>query len=262
MVDTASGKVHVAEAGSGAPIVLLHGNPDTHTVWSGVVAELMQGFRCIAPDMPGYGESSRPRRADLALDRQGAWVAGLLDALKLDRVHLVIHDVGGPYGLSFATQYPERLRSLTIMNTTFFADYRWHFWARVFRIRGLGELAMKIANGPMFRRELERGSPKMTREYADHAWKAYTPRTRKHVLRWYRQMTPADYTGWDTRMLSAIENVPHQVIWGDRDPFVPASHGDRFGSEVHRFADLGHWSMVEDPSRVAKPIRELCSAHA
>lgn len=261
-MEIAAGTVHIAEAGAGAPIVLLHGNPDTHTVWSGVVTELMQGFRCIAPDMPGYGESSAPRDEDLPLDRQGQWVAAVLDALKLDRVHLVCHDVGGAYGLSFSTQFPDRLRTLTIMNASFSADYRWHFWARVWRTRGLGEIAMKIANGPLFRRELERGSPKMPRAYADHAWKAYTPETRKNVLRWYRHMDPTRYGDWEQRMLGAIAKVPHQVLWGDRDPFILPTFADRFGGTVHRFADLGHWSMVEDPARVAAPIRELCSAHA
>ena len=70
---------------------------------------------------------------DCSLDNQAAFVHDLLDALELDRVHLVVHDVGGPYGLAFASLHPQRLQTLTIFNTNFFPDYRWHFWARVWR---------------------------------------------------------------------------------------------------------------------------------
>jgi pimeloyl-ACP methyl ester carboxylesterase len=262
MVVADGAKVHVAEAGEGTPIVFLHGNPDTHSVWSPVVAGLSDRYRCIAPDLPGYGESTAPRDDQLTLDAQAAWVRAVVDALELDRFHLVVHDVGGAYGLSFATQHPERLRSVTIMNTTFFPDYSWHFWARVWRIRGLGEAAMKLSGAsfmrPVFRRELERGSPKMTREYADHAFARYSPRTRDTVLRWYRAMDPAAWAGWDQRLLAALEQTPHQVIWGDLDPFVPAATAERFGGTLHRLPDCGHWTMIEDPARVTAAIRALC----
>jgi pimeloyl-ACP methyl ester carboxylesterase len=261
-VDADGRAVHVAEAGKGTPIVLLHGNPDTHSVWAPVVSGLADRFRCIAPDLPGYGESDAPRDDQLSLEGQARWVLGVVDALKLDRFHLVVHDVGGAHGLAFSTLHPQRLRSLTIMNTTFFPDYRWHFWARVWRTRIAGEAVMKLGGASfmrsVFRRELLRGSPKMTREYADHAFDAYTPRARATVLRWYRATNPAVYVGWDQRLLASIEKVPRQVIWGDHDPFIPAATADRFGGTVHRLSNCGHWAMIEDPSRVSTEIAALC----
>lgn len=62
----------VAEAGQGRPILFLHGNPDTHDAWSGVVALLKQEFACFAPDLPGYG-ASEPQE-DVQLEKQGEWV--------------------------------------------------------------------------------------------------------------------------------------------------------------------------------------------
>src|SRR5437763_881290 len=93
----------VAEAGDGPPIVLLHGNPDSHTVWSGVVARLSAKYRCIAPDLPGFGKTPAPASFGYSLAEQGAFVRGVFDALGLDRAHLVIHDIGGVFGLAFAT---------------------------------------------------------------------------------------------------------------------------------------------------------------
>lgn len=251
-------EVHVSQRGSGPAVVLLHGNPDTHRVWDPVVERLAPGHHCVAPDLPGFGDSKAPPDFDCSLANQGAWVAGLLDALGLERVHLVVHDVGGPYGLAFASKQPQRLRSLTILNTNFFPDYRWHFWARVWRTRVLGELAMKIANRPVFIRELRRGSPHMTREYASAAFDEFRPDTRRMVLRWYRAMDPRAHAGWDQELLAATARTPKQVLWGDRDPFIPSATADRYGTDqVTHFPDHGHWLMIEAPDAVASAIAAL-----
>src|ERR1041385_1077974 len=108
--------IHVAEAGDGPPVVLLHGNPDTHSVWARVVEKLAPAHRCIAPDLPGFGRSM-PADFEFTLDNEAELVRGLADALELPRIHLVVHDIGGPFGLAFATLHPERIASVTIFNT-------------------------------------------------------------------------------------------------------------------------------------------------
>jgi pimeloyl-ACP methyl ester carboxylesterase len=253
----------VAEAGSGPPVVLLHGNPDTHTVWSGVVARLANRHRCIAPDLPGFGGSPPPAGAEpYSLASQAAFVRDLFAALELSSAHLVVHDVGGTYGLAFACDHADKLRTLTICNTNFFTDYRWHFWARVWRTRVLGEMAMGIANRPLFVREVRRGSPRIPVEYARHAYAGFNRPTKRHVLRWYRAMDPSVHEGWTDRMLATVAKVPAQVIWGELDPFIPATHADRFGgAAVHRFADCGHHAMVEEPERTAELIGALAAKH-
>jgi pimeloyl-ACP methyl ester carboxylesterase len=245
----------VAEAGSGPPIVFLHGNPDTHDVWSGVVSRLKADFTCYAPDLPGYGQSDP--QGDCSLDQQVAWVAGVLSGLGVEKPHLVVHDVGGNYGLAFATKHPERIGKLTIFNTNFFPDYRWHFWGRMWRTPVVGELVMALGNRPLFVKEMMKASPKLTREHAERAYVHFGRKTRRQVLAFYRYMSPEVLIGWDTAMLKATENVPGQVIWGDLDPYLPAGTADRFGKPVHRFSELGHWTMVETPEAVAEKIRAL-----
>ncbi len=247
---------HVAEAGSGPPIVLLHGNPDTHEVWGSTVARL-GAFRCIAPDLPGFG-GTLPL-GGVTLEDQSAWVATIADALKLDRFHLVCHDVGGVYGLAFATEHGDRLQSLTISNTIFSPDYKWHFWARVWRTRWLGELSTKILNRPLFVREMRRGSPRMPRAYAELAYSKITPTTMDAVLHWYRAMDPEVWTGWDVRLREVTARVPTQVLWGDLDPFIRKDQAAKFGGTVHHFEDCGHHLMLEEPDRVAAQIARLAS---
>jgi len=253
---------HVAEAGEGPPVVLLHGNPDTHAAWGPVVERLAAKHRCIAPDLPGFGKSRVSDDFDFSIANQGAFVRELLAALELPRVHLVVHDVGGPYGLAFASEHPEQLATLTILNTNFSPHFRWHFWARVWRTRVLGEMAMGIANRPLFVREMMRGSPRMPKEYAVYAYGEFTRATRRMVLRWYRAMDPEAHEGWDERLVAATAKTPKQVLWGDLDPFLPVSAADRFGAEVTHFADCGHSVMLEEPERAAAAIAGLVAKHA
>ncbi len=251
-------ETHVAETGDGPHVLFLHGNPDTHAVWSSTVAKL-SGLRCIAPDLPGFGATRAPADFDFTLESQGEYVRGLVAALELDRFHLVVHDVGGPYGLAFAALYPQRLLSLTIFNTIFSPDYRWHRWARIWRTRGVGELAMKIANRRLFVRELRRGSPAMPQAYAELAYDELHDHGKQRVLRWYRAMNPEVWQGWDTRLRAA--KIPTRVLWGDLDPFIQPRFADGFGGEVRHVADRGHWLMVEDPELAATEIGSFVARH-
>jgi pimeloyl-ACP methyl ester carboxylesterase len=238
-------------------VVLLHGNPDTHKVWQPVAARLTS-HHLVLPDLPGFGRSAPRSEFDCSLANQARWVRQLLDVLELSQVHLVVHDVGGTFGLAFASEHPERVASLSIFNTNFFPDYRWHFWARVWRTRVLGEAAMAIANRPLFERELRRGSPRMTKAYARAAYAEFHPGAKRMVLRYYRAMDPEVYSGWDEKLLEATGHVPKQVLWGDRDPFLPASTAERFGAKtVRHFGDCGHWLMIEQPEAAGDAIAEL-----
>jgi pimeloyl-ACP methyl ester carboxylesterase len=125
----------------------------------------------------------------------------------------------------------------------------------------LGEIAMAIANRPLFVRELKRGSPHMDKAYASHAYDDFTKETKRHVLRWYRAMDPEVHDGWDTALLAATKATPKQVLWGDRDPFLPSHTADRYeAATVHHFPDYGHHVMIEDPDASAAAIAALVSA--
>ena len=258
-VGTVGIETAVFERGSGPDILFLHGNPDTHIAWDAVSDRLADGHHCIAPDLPGYGETHIDDSFDFAIEKQGAWVDALVSALGLSRVHLVVHDVGGAYGCSFAAQHPDKVASLTLFNTGFTPDQPWHFWARVWRTPILGEISMKLATRGLFVSEMLKGGPKLTREHAERAWKLYTPETRRQVLRWYRYWTfEKVLPGWDVRLREAMKNTPRRILWGELDPYIPSFVRDRFEvPDVHEFADCGHWPMMEARDESAKLIADL-----
>ncbi len=108
----------VREQGSGPPVLLLHGLPSSSYLYRKVIPELaVRGVRALAIDLPGLGLADRPGAFDYTFAGLGRFVASAVDALDLDRFHLVVHDAGGPVGFEMALAIPERVASLTILNT-------------------------------------------------------------------------------------------------------------------------------------------------
>lgn len=129
-------RFHVAEAGSGAPVLLLHGWPQHWLLWRSLLADPPAGLRLIAPDLPGYGWSGPPPHG-WAKEEVASDLLGLLDALKLEqRILLVGHDWGGWIAYLMAMREPERFRGLLALNIA-------HPWTgrRAILARGLPLLA-------------------------------------------------------------------------------------------------------------------------
>ena len=245
--------IHLVDEGDGPPLVLLHGNPDTADVWRDILPHLRKR-RCLAPDLPGFGRSAAGR--SFALEELARFVLSLLDDLGIAQADLVVHDAGGFWGLAAAARHPERVRRLVVLNTVFFADYRYHFWARVCRTPLLGELSMALLNFPLYRWEMRRGS-KLPERYIEESYRLITPRMQKEVLRMYRALPPSAFAGWSDELQS--RKLPTLVLWGDRDPYVLPSFAERFGGEVRHF-DAGHWLQVERPLEVAAAIDQFLTA--
>src|SRR4051812_1956802 len=107
--------IHVRVGGRGSAVMLLHGYGETGDMWAPLAAELSRDHTVIVPDLRGMGLSSRPERG-YDKKTQGHDVAGGLDALKIDAVDLVTHDIGNMVGYAFAAQYPRRVTRFVIMD--------------------------------------------------------------------------------------------------------------------------------------------------
>ena len=115
--------LHYLDEGRGPPVVMLHGNPTWSFMYRNLVLELRDRFRCIVPDHVGCGLSDKPdeTRYEYTLARRVADLTALLDHLHVtDNVTLVLHDWGGMIGMAWATQFPERVKRLVVLNTAAF----------------------------------------------------------------------------------------------------------------------------------------------
>jgi pimeloyl-ACP methyl ester carboxylesterase len=114
-VDAGGVRLHVAEAGAGPPLLLLHGWPQHWWSWRKVIPELSRSYRVLAPDLRGFGWSEAPR-GSYAKDIFARDILALLDAEGLDRVRMIGHDWGGFTALLLALGHPERIERLLALD--------------------------------------------------------------------------------------------------------------------------------------------------
>jgi pimeloyl-ACP methyl ester carboxylesterase len=143
----------VLEQGEGDPVVCLHGVPVSSYLYRKVVPELANlGLRGVAFDFPGLGLAERPEGLDYSWSGLAEWTGEAIDALGIERCHLVVHDIGGPVGFEWAIGHADRAMSLTALNTlvnaaTFHRPWTMH----PFSIRGVGEVWLRGTPKFMFR---------------------------------------------------------------------------------------------------------------
>src|SRR3954447_16114630 len=127
------------DEGSGSPVVFFHGEPTWSFLWRKVIPPVLDaGYRCIAPDLPGFGRSDKPD--DLGwytYDRHTEAMLALVDELDLRGATVVVHDWGGPIGLRVAVEHPERFHRLVILDTGLFTCHH-HTTDAVLRCRVFG----------------------------------------------------------------------------------------------------------------------------
>ena len=113
-VEVKGSRLHYVEAGTGDPIVLLHGNPTSSYLWRNVIPHLAPLGRCIAPDLIGFGKSDKPDIPYRVFDH-AEYISAFIEALGLRRIVLVLHDWGGFVGLSYAADHPDNVRGIALM---------------------------------------------------------------------------------------------------------------------------------------------------
>src|SRR4051794_30386933 len=136
-----------------APILYLHGVPNSSTMW----APFLKVSGGVAPDLPGFGLSGKRGDTDYSFEALGRFVGEFADHLGMERVRLCMHDWGA-VGLLWAMRAPERVERLVLIDAVpFLPGYRWHFVARQWRKRFVGEVAMGATTRAVTRRLLPEG---------------------------------------------------------------------------------------------------------
>jgi haloalkane dehalogenase len=244
---------HIDE-GEGEPVVFLHGEPSWSFLWRHVVGPVRDaGYRCIAPDLPGFGRSDKPVELEwYSYDRHTEAIATLLDQLDVRDGTVVVHDWGGPIGLRAAVEHPDRIRRLVILDTGLFTGHQkmtpaWNafrdFVARTedlpvgFLVRG----ACKRDPGDAVIAAYDAPYPSVAAKAGARAFPLMLPTSPE---------MPGAAAG--QRVLDALraDSRPKLHLWADSDPVLPLETGRRFaaalGAEVdHVIADASHF-LQED----------------
>ena len=216
----------VRDEGSGEPIVLVHGLPASSFLFRKVIACLARsGYRGIAFDLPGLGLADRPTDFDYSLAGLGAFAEAAVDALGLERFHLVVHDAGGPVGFDLVARDPDRIRSLTVTNTV--VELSGTRFPGEVLARGVRRVPGWLASEAVWRFMMDRVGVLDRSEVSDAELDAYRTLAlgSDHGAGYLRIMrglgeqrsTPIDYQP----VLDATRvPYPVQVVWGADDPIL------------------------------------------
>jgi haloalkane dehalogenase len=232
--------------------LLVHGYPESSYMWHRALPALADaGWRALAPDLPGYGDSKA--------DPPGTWerhieaLERFVHELDLGPVALVTHDWGVPIGLRWACDEPGAASALVISDGGFFADRRWHDLANVMRTPGEGERLIDSYTREGFLGAMGAVSGGMSEKALEEYWKGFADdeRRRGHLELYrsgdFEKLVP--YEG-----CVAALGVPTLILWGEEDRFASVRMAHRFheeipGSELQVFAGAGHFVWDDEPQR-------------
>jgi haloalkane dehalogenase len=228
---------HIDE-GEGQPVIFVHGEPTWSFLWRKVIPPVRDaGFRCLAPDLAGFGASDKP--VDIGwytYDRHTALAQTLLEDLDLRAATIVVHDWGGPIGLRLAVEHPERIERLVILDTGLFTGRQkmtdaWiafrDFVARTedlpvgFLVRG----ACKQDPGDEVIAAYDAPFPSVAAKAGARAFPLLIPQSPD---------APGAVAGQRVQEALRDDRRPTLMLWGDSDPVLPLSVGERFASAIGR----------------------------
>jgi pimeloyl-ACP methyl ester carboxylesterase len=263
-------RVFFRSAGSGPALVLVHGITSTSATWANVLPYLAERYTVIAPDLLGHGESAKPR-GDYSLGAYASGIRDLLLALGHDRATVVGHSLGGGVAMQLAYQFPEHCERLVLVSSgglgreisallraaslpgselvlPFLVDDR---VVGVGRLVGslLGRIGLRVHTDVG---EVLRGHASLSDGQARAAF--------LHTLRPIVDIRGQRVDATDRLYLA--DSIPFLIVWGARDPIVPAEHGRAAhrlvpNSRLEIFPAAGHFPHLDDPLRFVRVLGDF-----
>ena len=253
--------VHVEQAGAGEPVLLIHGFGESTYTWRKVIPGLAADYRVIALDLYGFGYTERPHdRESYTREGQALLILDVLDALGVDRAHFVGHSYGGALTLYIAARYPERIRSMVLVDSaapTYPQDRRSPF-ARSKLLDSL--LARTYALRPGSLRRALRNSlwddslvtPELVTSYLERL------KIEGATDAFYGLTAPSPPDGV-TVDLGTLE-IPAFVVWGTEDRIIAIAEGREAArrlplAEFAAIEKSGHLPMEDQPEELVTLVK-------
>jgi pimeloyl-ACP methyl ester carboxylesterase len=257
-------------AGSGPPVVLVHGIGDSSGTWKPIISALARRHLVIAPDLLGHGSSDKPR-ADYSVAAYANGVRDLLGVLGVERATLIGHSLGGGVAMQFAYQFPERTERLVLVGsggagpdvTPVLRAMTLPGAAGLLQLLRLPTARLQVGVAVQLLRLLGTGlgqdAPDLLRmvdALPDATARAAFIRTLRAVVDWRGQVVTMLDRCYLTR------GMPTLLVWGSRDAVVPVAHAYRAhlampGSRLEVFDGAGHFPFHSDPGRFVTLVEDF-----
>lgn len=255
-LEVPDGRIHYVDEGSGDVILMLHGTPTWSFLYRHLIAGLRGQYRVIAPDHLGFGLSAKPADYSYRPEDQARNLRAFIQALDLPDFTLMAHDFGGPIGLSYAVDRPERVRRLILFNT-------WMWSLRDQRQTALLASVLGSGFGRFLYRKLNfefnvivpalfADRSKLTAEIKAHYLRPFDDPIATHVA-WVQARELLQSSDWFDSLWAkraALQNIPALLLWGMKDAAFGAPQLKRWQSvltraQVHPFSSTGHFVQEE-----------------
>ena len=263
-------RVAYLDEGDGAVILLLHGMAGSSQTWRPVIRPLSRKYRVVAPDLPGHGNSTKPR-SDYSLGAFAALLRDLCDELGITRATVVGHSLGGGIAMQFSYQHPDYCQRLILIDSGGLGPDV-GLTLRMLSLPG-AELIMPIIAPQKVLDAGERvwswfHKSGMSAPRGEEIWRSYSSLadapTRQAFLRTLRSVV--DYRGQSVSALSKLDttDLPIMAIWGDQDAIIPVEHAyavqqARPDIRLEVLTGVGHFPQAERPAEVAEFIDDFIS---
>jgi pimeloyl-ACP methyl ester carboxylesterase len=270
-LETRAGEMSIFEAGSGEPLVLLHGLGASKASFLPTVAALAGRHHVVAVDLPGFGDSVKPIAAGYDAPYFARSIVAVAEALRFDRMHVLGHSLGGRVALEVGLRNPERVASLSLLMPSL-PWLRERSWAPLLRLVRPELGLLQVAPRPVVETIVRRMVPGASRGWmaagVDEFLRSFCdPRGRAAFYAAARNiyLEPARSPDALWQRLSKLD-VPALFVWGRDDTLVPlgfAPHVERVMPEArHVILDCGHVPQFECPDQVHDAVRRFLSANA
>jgi pimeloyl-ACP methyl ester carboxylesterase len=269
-LDVGEARVAYYEEGNGEPLLLLHGCPFSSYIWRKVIPLLSPRYHCLAPDLLGLGDTETPEGADWSLRAQAAMVVGFLDAIGIERAHVVGHDHGGALAQLLAGELPDRVDRLVISNAEAYDNWpseEERPFVRATQVPVLGDVVLWAwSRRPLFRLTLKEAKAVhdptvLSAELLDGYIRANL--SDRHRRAKTRRFLAGQFEPENNRvtmdLLDGLRRFDHPtlLVWAKDDPHFGPEWGDRLRRDIpgavrlELLPETGHLLMEERPEQFA-----------
>jgi pimeloyl-ACP methyl ester carboxylesterase len=267
-IDLPAGRIRYREAGSGKPIVFVHGYLVDGRLWDGVVDRLSDRYRCIAPDWPiGAQQIAMKPDADLSPPGVAATIASFLEALDLEDVTIVGNDSGGAMSQVLVTRHPEHIGRLVLTN----CDTHENFPPGIFKAMpplaklpgGMTLLSLPFRSGAIARAAFKPFTKKPIPAELIASWTnpGLNDRGVRHDLKKVTVGMNKRYTLEAARQLRG-SHLPILLTWAPGDKLFPISGAERLAADagnarIVQIPDASTFVPLDQPQRLSEEIAEF-----
>ncbi len=257
-------------AGTGPPVVLIHGMLNSSRHWRSVALALADRYTVIAPDLIGHGDSATPR-GDYSLGAHATSIRDLLAVLGVERATIVGHSLGGGVAMQFFYQFPQRTERLVLVSSGGLGRQVSPL-LRTATVPGAGALLSLAANRRLLsavRRLGDRLDDSGSRQgvYLQALARALRPLEQADARKAFLHTLRAVIDPHGQRVsaqdrLYLLAGMPTLIVWGERDNTIPPSHGLSTqraapGSRLETLAKAAHFPHLEDPQGLASVLLDF-----